>query len=99
MADDELLRNKTPDKFVLFQNYPNPFNPATQISFDVQKKCHVFLRVYDILGKQVSTLVDRNMKAGHYNVEFNAAGLASGIYLYKIQMGDFSKTRKMLLSR
>ncbi|NQT26967.1 T9SS type A sorting domain-containing protein [candidate division KSB1 bacterium] len=90
---------ESPKGYVLSQNYPNPFNPSTQIEFDVQKTCHVTLRVYDILGRLVSTYVDQNMPTGHYKVEFHANGMASGIYLYQIQMGDYTATMKMLLTK
>ena len=79
--------------------YPNPFNQTTQISFDVQKNCYVTLKVYDVLGRLLSTLVNRNMNEGRYKVQFNGKGLSSGIYLYRIEMGNVSETRIMLLSK
>ena len=71
----------------------------THISFDVQKNCYVTLKVYDFLRRQVSTLVNQNMNEGHYIVQFNGKGLSSGIYLYRIEMRNYSKTKKMLLSK
>lgn len=92
--------NQYVGEFNLYQNFPNPFNPITHISFYVQKNgSFVTLKVFDILGNEISVLIDKNMPAGHYNAIFNGEGLSSGIYLYKIQIGDYSKTRKMLLSR
>ncbi len=88
-----------PVNFNLHQNYPNPFDLTTHISFDVQKDCYVTLHVYDVMGRQVSTLVNRNMNEGQYKVQFNGAGLSSGIYLYKIEMGNYSKTRIMMLNK
>ena len=86
------------DHFQLHQNYPNPFNPSTHISFDVQRNCHVTLKVYDVMGRRVSTLVNQQMEKGHHTVQFNGEGLSSGIYHYRIEMGDDSKTRTMSLS-
>ena len=74
------------DDFILSQNYPNPFNPETTIKFTLQKNCHVTLRVHDILGRQVSTIVDKQLSAGYHEIQFNAKGLASGIYFYQIQI-------------
>ena len=88
-----------PGNFRLHQNYPNPFNPATYISFDIQKNCHVTLKVHDVLSREVSTLVNRKMNEGHYKVQFNGENLPSGIYYYTIEMENYSKTRKMLLSK
>ena len=87
------------DNFHLHQNYPNPFNSTTHISFDVQKNCFVTLKVYDVLCRHVSTLVNRNMNEGHYKVQFNGEGLPLGIYFCRIEMESYSKTRKMLLSK
>ncbi len=87
------------DNFFLHQNNPNPFNSTTHISFDVQKNCYVTLKVYDVLCRQVSTLVNRNMNEGHYKVQFNGDDLSLGVYFYRIEMGNYSKTRKMLLSK
>ncbi|MGV8016658.1 MAG: T9SS type A sorting domain-containing protein [Ignavibacteria bacterium] len=86
-----------PLSFAMEQNYPNPFNPSTKISFAVPKNGFVTLKVYDILGKEVSTLVNESKPAGNYIVDFNASALSSGIYFYKIETSGFSKTMKMLL--
>ena len=87
----------TPFKYQLHQNYPNPFNPVTKIKFDIRKpdissgRTPVSLRIYDILGKEVSTLVNNNLKAGTYEVEFDASGFSSGVYYYKLSAGEFFK--------
>ncbi len=88
---------KTVEKFQLDQNYPNPFNPATRISYSITKPGLVSLKVYDILGREVATLVNGYQQVNHYSVNFDAGKLASGIYLYKLKTGDFIQTRKMLL--
>ncbi len=91
----------TPDKFVLDQNYPNPFNPSTKINFSIPDVgtglALSVLKVYDILGNEVATLVDEEKPAGVYEVEFNASKLSSGIYFYKLQAGQFIGTKKLLL--
>jgi hypothetical protein len=86
-----------PSVFSLNQNYPNPFNPATSISFFVPKDGHVSLKVFDILGKEIATIVDRNMESGEHHYEWNASDYASGIYFYRITAGDFVQTKKMML--
>ena len=80
----------SPQTFSLGQNYPNPFNPQTTISFNVKKMCHVNLDIYNLRGQHVATLVDGLKPAGQYKVPFDASGLASGIYFYRIRMGDAS---------
>lgn len=86
-----------PKKFNLSQNYPNPFNPSTTISYQLSVDRFVSLKIYDISGKEVSNLVNQNQKAGYYTVEFNGANLASGMYFYRIEAGDFSAVKKMVL--
>lgn len=87
-----------PDKPALYQNYPNPFNPVTTIKFDIPKQSSVKIIVYDILGNQVTELVNlSNVKPGSYSVQFDAGNLASGIYLYKIIGDNFTETKKMLV--
>ena len=85
------------ENFSLSQNYPNPFNPSTRITYSIQKAGFVSLKVYDILGREVATLVNGYQQANQYSVTFNASNLASGIYLYKLKAGDYVQTRKMLL--
>jgi Leucine-rich repeat (LRR) protein len=86
-----------PDKFMLSQNYPNPFNPTTRISFQLPRSVFVTLKVYDILGREVSTLVNENEAAGYYNLWFDASRFASGVYFYRLTAGTFNQTKKMLV--
>lgn len=84
-------------EFRLLQNYPNPFNPETTIQFSVKKPSRVVLKVYDLLGREVAHVVDRQYQPGVYEVTFDAAGLSSGLYFYRIQMGDFQAVKKMVV--
>jgi photosystem II stability/assembly factor-like uncharacterized protein len=86
-----------PNNFSLSQNYPNPFNPGTKINYSISSRNHVSIRIYNILGKTVSTLVNETKEPGNYSNYFDASGLPSGIYFYRIEAGDFSETRKMIL--
>ncbi|MCX7832613.1 MAG: T9SS type A sorting domain-containing protein [Ignavibacteria bacterium] len=90
-------KNEIPVEFKLSQNYPNPFNPTTKISFTIPTSAFVSLKVYDILGKEVATLINEKMNAGNYIYEFNAENLTSGIYFYKLESNNFSAIRKMVL--
>jgi hypothetical protein len=87
------------ETFLLEQNYPNPFNPTTSIQYVVANRQFVSLKVYDVLGNEISTLVNEEKSAGNYQVSFNASQLSSGIYFYKINSGNFSATKKMILMR
>jgi len=91
------VKTQVATEFKLGQNYPNPFNPTTNIEFSVQKNNLVTLKVYDITGKLVLTLVNQNLSAGTYNVDFDASRLSSGVYFYTMQAGNFSSTKKMIL--
>ncbi|MEO8230753.1 MAG: T9SS type A sorting domain-containing protein, partial [Ignavibacteriota bacterium] len=86
-----------PEEYLLSQNYPNPFNPSTKISWQSPVGSHQSLKVYDILGNEVATLVDEYKPAGSYEVEFDASRLTSGIYFYRLQAGSFVETKKMIL--
>ncbi|MGA9291605.1 MAG: DUF4397 domain-containing protein [Ignavibacteriaceae bacterium] len=86
-----------PSSFNLEQNFPNPFNPATKIVYSLPKSSEVSLKVYNIVGQEVATLINQQQNAGIYSVNFNASNLASGIYIYRIQAGSFVSTRKMTL--
>jgi hypothetical protein len=86
-----------PKKFYLYQNYPNPFNPSTTIEFDLPKASEVKLKIFNILGEEVSTLVSDRLSAGSYSYEWDASNFASGVYLYRLQAGDYNETRKMVL--
>ncbi len=87
----------TPEKFELSQNYPNPFNPVTKINFSIPKQSHVTLKVYDVLGKEIATLVNEVKTSGTYNIDFNASNFSSGVYFYKIEAGEFSDIKRMML--
>ena len=86
-----------PTAFVLEQNYPNPFNPSTSITYQLPASNHVTLIVYDLLGREVATLVDENKPAGVHDVQFDAQGLTSGIYLYRMQAGSFVDVKKLVV--
>ncbi|MBP3193230.1 N-acetylmuramoyl-L-alanine amidase [Natronogracilivirgula saccharolytica] len=93
-AEDERLAD-APAEFQLKQNYPNPFNPDTQIRFDLPEDADVRLVVYDVTGQRITTLVNEQMSAGSHTVRFDASGLASGVYIYRIVAGDFVQSRQM----
>lgn len=88
-----------PKVYRLDQNYPNPFNPATTISFALAKPSHVQLQIYDVTGRLVMTLIDRQMNAGEHKVQFVAGDLASGVYLYRLTAGRFMETQKFVVVR
>lgn len=94
-VDDEL--NSLPTEYNLDQNYPNPFNPSTVISYQLPISGNVTLKIFDVLGREVATLVDEYKNAGSYNIEFDASILPSGVYFYQLQAGSFVQTRKMVL--
>lgn len=85
------------NNFYLEQNYPNPFNPTTNIEFRISNFGFVSLKVYDVLGKEIVTLVNEEKPAGQYDVEFDASGLPSGIYFYRLTAGSYSATKKLVL--
>ncbi|MDZ7767464.1 MAG: T9SS type A sorting domain-containing protein [Melioribacteraceae bacterium] len=100
------IEDETPIKFSLSQNYPNPFNPSTKIKFNIPTvetghapSLQTSLIVYDVLGREVKTLINQNMQPGNYEIEFNATGLSSGVYFYKLSAGEFVETKKMMLVR
>jgi len=84
-------------EYALAQNYPNPFNPTTTISYQLPKAGHVTLKIYDVLGNEVKTLVNENKEVGRYTAAFDASSLASGVYIYRLQANDYLATKKMLL--
>ncbi len=86
-----------PKGYALAQNYPNPFNPTTTIGYELPVASEVSLTVYDVLGKEVMTLVKARQEAGSYRVNVNASGLSSGVYFYRLQAGSFVATKKMML--
>ena len=87
----------TPGKFYLHQNFPNPFNPTTKINFDMSSDAFVKITVYDVSGKEVSILVNEFVPAGFHNVAFSGQNIAGGVYFYKIEAGNLTSVRKMLL--
>ena len=96
--------NHVPNVFQLYQNYPNPFNPSTTIKYSIPSNLNssnggtlVTLKIYDLLGREVKLLVNEEKSPGFYEVNFNAANLASGIYLYRIKADNFVVTKKMIL--
>jgi hypothetical protein len=96
-------------EYILTQNYPNPFNPVTTINYQIPEFSFVTLKVYDVLGNEITTLVNKEMPGGSYDIEFSAEGgsafggdaynLSSGIYFYQLRAGDFVETKKMVLLR
>lgn len=96
-VDEDRTGTENPVKFELQQNYPNPFNPSTMINYSVANAEMVELKVYDILGKEVKTLVNQIQNPGSYSITFNAAGLSSGVYFYKLKAGSFTEIKKMTL--
>ena len=88
-----------PAEFYLSQNYPNPFNPSTNFEFRIAKSGFVTLKIYDVLGNEISTLVNEEKSAGIYEVNFNGEGLSSGMYFYTLKAGNYSETKKMILLR
>ena len=96
MADVEDAQNPIPTEYKLDQNYPNPFNPSTKISWQSPVSSKQTIKVFDVLGNEVATLVDEYKPAGMYNVQFTMNNLASGIYYYQLRAGDFVETKKMI---
>ncbi len=90
---------ETPASFALYQNYPNPFNPKTIIHYRQPTDNRVTLRVYDILGQEIATLVDEIQEAGYKSVEFDASGLSSGVYFYRLHAGEFNAVKKMIVTK
>ena len=94
------VNNETglPVSYSVSQNYPNPFNPSTKINYTLPVTGNVTLKIYNILGQEVRTLINNELKsAGKYTIDFNASNLASGVYLYRLQAGDFVRVKKMML--
>lgn len=89
--------SRIPDQFVLDQNYPNPFNPATTIKFGLPAKSNVVIKIFNILGQEVTTLTSKEYSAGYHTVNWNASGYASGTYVYRIEAGDFVQSKKLML--
>jgi hypothetical protein len=106
VTTDVEIEQKYPHRFVLDQNYPNAFNPTTKIGFGIPASPNpskggalVTLKVYDVLGNEVKTLINKEMEAGYHSIELNASDLPSGVYFYQLRAGSFIETRKMMLLR
>lgn len=99
MTDVKELDKTIPTDFELNQNYPNPFNPTTVIDFKLAKSGMVSLKVFDMLGREVATLINEKIDAGTYKVDFNGTGLSSGVYLYRLNAGSYTSTKKMVLMK
>ena len=91
--------SEVPVEYKLTQNYPNPFNPSTMIEFSIVNPEFVTLKVYNILGQEVATLVNEMKNPGNYSVRFDASNLSSGVYIYKLQTESYTATRKMILQK
>lgn len=89
--------NKFPSVYKFYENYPNPFNPSTKIKFDIPKSSLVKLAVYDVLGKEIAVLLDRQLSPGTYEAEWDGSNYTSGIYYYRLTAGDYSEAKKMIL--
>jgi len=86
-----------PEEFALYQNYPNPFNPTTTIKFNLPKTSQVTLRIFNILGEEVTILVSGQLPSGKYTCEWDGSKVASGVYLYRLEAEEYLETRKMVL--
>ncbi|MBF8248442.1 MAG: 5'-Nucleotidase domain protein, partial [Bacteroidetes bacterium] len=95
----EMRMGAQPMKYTLEQNYPNPFNPSTEIQFSLPAKSHVTLKIFDLLGREVARLVSEELSLGSYKSRWDANGLSTGVYLYRLQAGEFVDTKKLLLLR
>jgi hypothetical protein len=96
---DPIEKNKTSfqqsEDYKLFQNFPNPFNPSTKISYKIKRDGNVSLTVYNLVGQEISMLVNEKQSAGNYEVEFDASELTTGVYLYKLQINGFTSVKRM----
>ncbi|MGE5436305.1 MAG: T9SS type A sorting domain-containing protein, partial [Syntrophothermus sp.] len=97
VTTSSINENKIITSYSLSQNYPNPFNPATTIKYSIPKENFVSLKIYDALGNEVAQLVNEEKPAGEYEVNFNASQLSSGVYFYRINSGEFTQVKKLLL--
>ncbi|MFN3874130.1 MAG: T9SS type A sorting domain-containing protein, partial [Ignavibacterium sp.] len=98
-GEDSEVTDLLPNEYALEQNFPNPFNPTTTINFQLPENNYVSIKIYDIIGNLVTTLVDENMEAGYHSVVWNANGLSSGVYLYRLASGSFISTKKLILMK
>lgn len=91
------VTDQGPIQFSLLQNYPNPFNPVTLISYQIPELSFVTLKIYDVLGNEVATLVEKEKSVGNYKIEFGGSDLSSGIYFYQLRSNGYSETKKMII--
>jgi hypothetical protein len=91
------ISNEVPDRFNLKQNYPNPFNPSTTIEYSIPKSANVSLKIVDVTGREIESLLNENQNAGSYRVMWNTANYSSGIYFYVLNVDGFEKSMKMIL--
>ena len=89
--------NGIPARFTLSQNFPNPFNPSAMINYQLPVNSHVTLKVYDVLGREVQTLINEDKPAGSYTIKFDVGSLPSGVYFYRLQAGSFTQTKKLVV--
>jgi len=94
---EEEIKNQLPDQYTLEQNYPNPFNPSTKIRYSIPQSSNVIIKVFDILGNEIETLVNEEKQTGTYNLTWYSKNLPSGVYFYQLRAGSFTETKKMLL--
>jgi len=99
VTDIKDVRNNLPESFLLQQNYPNPFNPTTSISYSIKEMGLVTLKIFDVLGREVSVLVNEVKEPGKYNINFDASKLSSGVYIYLLNAGSFTSSKKMILTK
>ncbi len=93
----EIANNQVPTSYELLQNYPNPFNPSTKIEYSIPEESFVQLKVYNLIGQEVATLVNQHQKAGTYRADFDAEGMQSGIYIARLTSNSFTRSVKMTL--
>jgi len=96
-TNEVIIEISQPDFFLLKQNYPNPFNPSTIISWQLPETKFVTLKIYDVMGNEVASLINEEKQAGNFEVEFNATILSSSTYFYRLQAGSYVETKKMVL--
>jgi hypothetical protein len=95
--NSQIITAEFPKEYKLHVNYPNPFNPKTSIRYDIPYSCKVTIKIFDVMGREVSALVNEQLEPGFYEVEWNASGYSSGIYFYNITTDTFTETKKMIL--
>ena len=98
-STNERFLSNAPNSFQLFQNYPNPFNPSTNFKFSIPKESKVILKVYDMLGREIETLVNEEKSIGTYELTWNAINLPSGVYFYRLKAGNYISTKKMIFMK